>query len=260
METYGIGFICHQGDEVKGRKLVRIGLVFYFFLLLVTPGRGEKIQPFKSGEKLTYRVKIFGLPVGEETLEIKDVVSIDGQLTYPLFWRVRIVDPFSLLYHFDDTIESFVDVETLYPRLVRFHFEEGSRIKDREVQLDQINGIALIKDWKGEFKREFSLPAMDTVSLIYWLRAQDLRVGKSFSLSLIEGRNPRKVEVKVLEKEKVITYHGDYSAFLCSEVASDKTEVKLWISDDERHLPVKFQAETSVGTLTASLTDVETAD
>jgi len=255
-----VGFICQQRDEMKGRSLVRIGLIFYFFLLLVTPGRGEKIHPFKPGEKLTYRVKIFGLPVGEETLEIKDVVSIDGESAYPLFWRVRIVDPFSLLYHFDYTIESFVDVKTLYPWLIRFHFEEGGRIEDREVQLDQTKGIALIKDWKGEFKREFSLPAMDTVSLIYWLRAQDLRVGKSFSLSLIEGRNPRKVEIKVLKKEKVTTYRGDYTAFLCSEVASDKTEVKLWISADERYLPVEFQAETSLGTLTASLTNVESAD
>jgi len=245
---------------MKGRSLARIGLVFYFFLFLVAAGRGEKIQPFEPGEKLTYRVKIFGLPVGEETLEIKEVVEIDGYLTYPLFWRVRIIDPFSLLYHFDDTIESFVDVNTLYPRLVRFHFEEGSRIKDREVQLDQTKGIALIKDWRGEFKREFSLPAMDTVSLIYWLRTQDLWVGKSFSLSLMEGRNPRKIEIKVLGKEEVITYSGNYSAFLCSEVASDKTEVKLWISDDERHLPVKFQAETSLGTLTASLTSIESAD
>jgi hypothetical protein len=242
---------------MKGRRIVRIGLVLYFFLLLVAASRGEKTQPFKPGEKLTYRVKIFGLPVGEETLEIKDAVSIDGYLTYPLFWRVRIVDPFSLLYHFDDRIESFVDVNTLYPRLVRFHFEEGNRIKDREVQLDQAEGIALIKDWRGEFKREFSLPGMDTVSLIYWLRAQDLWVGKSFSLSLIEGRNPREVEIKVFRKEKVTTYYGNYSAFLCSEAASNKKEVKLWISDDERHLPVKFQAETSLGTLTASLTNVE---
>ncbi|MFQ5835885.1 MAG: DUF3108 domain-containing protein [bacterium] len=245
---------------MKGKRIARIGLVFYFFLLLVAAGKGEKIQPFKPGEKLTYRVKIFGLPVGEETLEIKDAVQIDGYLTYPLFWRVRIIDPFSLLYHFDYTIESFVDVNTLYPRLVRFHFEEGSRIKDREIRLDQAEGIALIKDWRGEFKREFSVPAMDTVSLIYWLRAQDLRVGKSFSLSLIEGRNPRKIEIKVLRKEEVTTYSGNYSAFLCSEVASDKTEVKLWISDDERHLPVKFQAETSIGTLTAYLVSIESAD
>ncbi len=245
---------------MKGRSLARIGLVFYFFLFLVAAGRGEKIQPFEPGEKLTYRVKIFGLPVGEETLEIKEVVEIDGYLTYPLFWRVRIIDPFSLLYHFDYTIESFVDVNTLYPRLVRFHFEEGSRIKDREVQLDQTKGIALIKDWRGEFKREFSLPTMDTVSLIYWLRTQDLRVGKSFSLSLMEGRNLRKIEIKVLGKEEVITYSGNYSAFLCSEVASDKTEVRLWISDDERRLPVKFQAETSLGTLTASLTSIKSAD
>ena len=85
-------------------------------------------------------------------------------------------------------------------------------------------------------------------------------MGKSFSLSLIEGRNPRKIEIKVLRKEEVRTYSGNYSAFLCSEVASDKTEVKLWISDDERPLPLKFQAETSIGTLTAYLTNIESAN
>lgn len=255
-----VGFICHQRDEMKGRSLARIGLIFYFFLLLVTPGRGEKTQPFEPGEKLTYRVKLFGLPAGEQTLEIKDTVKINGYLTYYLFSRVRTTNPISLFWHFDRQIESFVDVKTLYPLRVTIHSEEGSRIKDREVELDQAKGIALIKDWKGEFKREFSLPAMDTVSLIYWLRAQDLRVGKSFSLSLIEGRNLRKVEIKVLKKEEVTTYSGNYSAFLCSEVASDKAQVKLWISDDGRHLPVKFQAPTSIGTLTASLTNVESAD
>lgn len=245
---------------MKGRSLARIGLVFYVFLLLVAVGRGEKTEPFEPGEKLTYRVKIFGLPVGEQTLEIKDGVEIEGYLTYPLFWRVRIVEPFSLLYHFEHTIESFVDVNTLYPRLVRFHFEEGSLIRDQEFRLDQTEGIALIKDWDGEFKREFSLPAMDAVSLVYWLRAQDLRVGKSFSLSYIEGRNLRKIEIKVFEKEEVTTYRGNYSAFLCSEVGSDKPEIKLWISDDERHLPVKFQAPISIGTLTAHLTNIESAD
>ncbi len=244
---------------MKGKRIATSGLGFCFFLLLVAAGRGQQIQPFKPGEKLTYRVKIFGLPVGEETLEVKKAVEIDGCLTYPLFWRVRIIDPFSLLYHFDDTIESFVNVTTLYPKLIRFHFEEGNRIKDREVRLDQVEGTALIKDWRGEFKREFSLPAMDTVSLIYWLRAQDLWVGKSFSLSLIEGRNAREIKIKVLRKEEVTTYSGNYSAFLCSEVTSDKTEVNLWISDDERHLPVKFQAETSLGTLTADLTSIKSA-
>ncbi|MFQ6067596.1 MAG: DUF3108 domain-containing protein [bacterium] len=245
---------------MKGRSLVRVGLVFYFSLVLVAAGRGEKTQPFEPGEKLTYRVKFFGLPVGEQILEIKDTVTINDCLTYYLFSRVRTTNPISLLWHFDRQIESFVDVKTLYPLRVTIHSEEGSRIKDREVQLDQVAGVALIKDWRGEFKRGFSLPAVDIVSLIYWVRAQDLQVGKSFSLSYIEGRNPRKIEIKVLGKEEVTTYSGNYSAFLCSEVASDKMEVKLWISDDERRLPVKFQAPTSIGTLTAYLTNIESAD
>ncbi len=131
--------------------------------------------------------------------------------------------------------------------------------------IDQELGVALVKNKQNEQEetRLLSSPAFDIPSLIYWLRTQEMEVGKIFSFFLLEDSHletydekiGRKVQGKVIKKEEVRIHNLTYLTFLCSEVGTDK--IKIWFSVDEGHLPIKIEIGTNLGALTASLTKIE---
>jgi len=218
------------------------------------------------GEKLIYTVKFLGISVGEQTLEVKDIVKINGHFAYHLFWRVKTLGWTDLLFAFDERRESFMDIDTLYPHKITIYYEErGNLRKDWIIEIDQESGVALIRNRENEQKktRLLSSPAFDIPSLIYWLRTQEMEVGKIFSLFLLEDsyletydeKIGRKVRVRVVKKEEVRIHNLTYLTFLCSEVGSDK--IKVWFSVDEGHLPIKIEIGTDLGALTAYLTKIE---
>ncbi|MEA3485195.1 MAG: DUF3108 domain-containing protein [Candidatus Aerophobetes bacterium] len=235
----------------------KIIIVCLFLFFIIMRGGAIEAHSFKVGEKLSYKVKFLGFVVGEQTLEVKNGVEINGYPTYLFLSATKTVGLVSLLYRLDSRTECFADLKTLYPRRLIIHRYENSDSNETrvEVNLNEKLAIARIKDINYTWSRNFSLPILDAVSLTYWLRTQDLEVGKEFSASFIEGQKIRELKVKVVKEEEVWTYTGSYFTFLCSEASSK--ERKMWFTTDKRHLPVKLQAETSIGILTAYLSEIE---
>lgn len=250
---------------MKNKKIKWIALIFLLFFPLAIGSPKLKVYPFQVGEKLIYTVKFLGISVGEQTLEVKDIVKINGHFAYHLSWRIRTSGWADLFYPLDDRRESFIDIDTLYPHKITIYYQErGNVLRDWIVEIDQESGVALISK-KNEQKetRLLSSPAFDIPSLIYWLRTQKLAVGEVFSFFLLEDSHletydekiGRKVWVKVVKKEEVRIRNLTYSTFLCSEVDSDK--IKVWFSVDKGHLPVKIEIGTGLGALTAYLIKIE---
>ncbi|MBA7490618.1 hypothetical protein ES702_01156 [subsurface metagenome] len=251
---------------MKNKEIKSTVLIFILFFPLVIGCPELKAYPFQMGETLIYTVKFLGISVGEQTLEVKDIVKIDGHFAYYLFWRVKTLGWTDLLFPLDERRESFIDINTLYPhKITIYHEERGNLLKDWIIEIDQESGVALIRNKENEQKktRLLSSPAFDIPSLIYWLRSQEMEVGKIFSLFLLEDSHletydekiGRKVRVKVVKKEEVRIHNLTYLTFLCSEVDSDK--IKVWFSVDEGHLPIKIEIGTDLGALTAYLTKIE---
>ena len=234
------------------RKLAkRIALILLFFAIACLE---LGAHPFKIGEKLTYTVKLFLFSVGEQILEVKEITQINGQLTYHLCSRVETSGWADLLFSYNHKLESFVDVDTLYPCQIRSYAqEEDSPPKEIIVQIDQKKGVAFIENRATEKKweRKLSTTTLDITSLIYWLRNQELKVGQIFSFLLLEDTSLRPIKIEVVKKEKV----GNDLAFLCSEVGSGK--IKIWFSADKNHLPLRIETDVTVGTLTSKLVKIE---
>lgn len=250
---------------MKNKEIKCIALIFFLFFPLAIGSPKLKDYPFQVGEKLVYTVKLLGISVGEQTLEVKDIVKINGHFAYHLFWRIKTSGLADLFYPLDERRESFIDIDTLYPRKITIYYQKGGNVlRDWIVEIDQESGIALIsKEDEQKETKLLSSPIFDIPSLIYWLRTQKLAVGKVFSFFLLEDSHletydpkiGRKVWVKVVKKEEVRIHNLTYLTFLCSEIGSDR--IKVWFSVDEGHLPVKIEIGTDIGALTALLTKIE---
>lgn len=214
---------------------------------------------FQVGEKLTYNLKLIGFPVGTQTLQVKKILRKGEDCLYLLTSEVIGSEFLSLVYHLEDRIESYVRVDTLYPQLVRMDLKEGSLEKNLEIQIDwerEKKAIIWDKNKNRKWIEELSAPPLDLLSLIYWIRAQDLRVGREFEVLLVDSTADfKKIQFTVSSVDKVYTYQGVYPAFVLEETEISNG-IKVWFSLDKPHLPLQIQVSTSLGFLVAILKEV----
>ncbi|MBE0478365.1 DUF3108 domain-containing protein [Candidatus Aerophobetes bacterium] len=227
------------------------------FLLANSPSLAH---PFRVGEKLSYTIKLMGIPAGEQILEIKDIIEEDTRSLYVLSSTVRSTGIVSLFFQMEDKIESHVDVKTLYPRFVRIKIKENSRVEDIEVKIeegDSIKATLYDKKREREWIEKIASTPLDILSLVYWIRNQELEVGKKFDVLLLDIPGSfKEIQFEVSGVEKAYTYLGTFPAFVCKQLETDNP-IRVWISQDERRLPLYIQVTTSFGLLTAILRDVQ---
>lgn len=266
MGTIDSGRLGRDGFLFPGRTGVFSGRGVFFGILLLfvffTQNPILQAHPFRPGEKLTYVLKLRGVPVGSQVFEVRDGMRIRGRLTHLLFCSVKSSRFFSFFYYINDELESFADIDTLYSLQSRIRFQEGRQFRNYEVEIDMDRMTALFEDKnsKKRWEQEVSFPIFDLVSLIYWLRTQNHRVGETFSVFFIDTGliygEVKEIKIDVGEEEQVSTYVGTFSAIRYQEAGEDN-RITVWISQEEGNVPVKLQLSTRLGKVTAYLSKIE---
>ncbi len=215
--------------------------------------------PFTVGERLSYEVSWSNfLVAGELTLEVADRKNFDGIDSYQMNATAQSVGMVSLLgYKVKDVYQSFVDAKTLKP----FRAEKRTRHKDRReassVLIDHEQGTARID---GKKTIEIPPDTYDLASLIYAIRAMALTPGKAQVLTLLEDGKLYGLKVECEKREKIETRLGKYEALkittkkLAGSKEEDPYKLRIYLTDDDRRLPVLISAAPSWGEVRVELT------
>jgi len=148
----------------------------------------------------------------------------------------------------NDTIEYYLDVETLAP--VRQEFTK-SRKEDDIAYFDQDAGTIVYryKESGKVRKRVEALPRVyDPVSVAYYFRSRPLAEEEP-SRNLYAGRKLWEVSAKPVGYERIRTDRGEFDTVLIRPVLrrngnlEDKGDLRIWMTRDERHLPVRVYAK-----------------
>ena len=212
-------------------------------------------------ETLTYRISMMGIPVGTAELEAK---KVKGEVRITL--RIQSNPATSQIYPVDDSIET---------RHIGGNFIL-SRIRQREGSFRGDRGFTLFLREKSVFwidrlrNRSIQEPlpnnsVVDILSGLYYLRNQSLEVGSSVLLELFDSDHYAPTNVAVLRKEHLklpglrevdtLLVHPQ----LQTEGIFKRTgEVLIWLSDDEKKVPVKVETSIVLGKVTAELISAET--
>ncbi len=220
-------------------------------------------HPFRPGERLVFRVIYFAMPAGTVTLEVKETSKIQGVPVYHFRAEAKSSAVFSLFYRVRDRVESFVDIANLLPFRFEKHLREGPRYKNDEITVfDRSLNIA---ESEG---REMEIPedTQDCLSSFYYLRVQPLEVGKSVFVDVNADEKNYQVEVKVLRKEVVKKWGKHVETIVVQPVIKDvrlggilkqKGDVFIWLTADEKKIPVFIEAKVVVGRLSFVLVEYE---
>ena len=100
----------------------------------------------------------------------------------------------------------------------------------------------------------------DPISAIFMIRNQTLKEGDSYKFTTMENGIIQDVNVLVTQIEKINVPFGKLNARKVIPISDDGKplfkqggRMKVWYSDDNRHLPLKIEQKTNVGTLILNL-------
>ncbi len=235
------------------------------FLLFLGAFSKASAMPLQIPEKLTYDLTWTGIKAGTASLEL----TSEGD-ALRIISTARSAEWISVFYTVEDRVESILSRNSPLSQLgqptrYRLRIREGRNRKDKEVVFDRDNNKARYVDYLKNEKKEYDIPlsAFDPISSFYYLRLMKLVVGESVYLTVFDSKKVWKVEVQVLRKEKVTIPSGTFDTVVVKPLMKSegifyrKGEIYIWLTDDNRHIPVKMRTKVPVGSITATLVQAD---
>ena len=227
---------------------------------------GDRPVPFKVGEVLTYDVSWSTyLTAGTAAMTVKERRSAGpGATSYDLVAEGKPGSLLDKLYHVYYKAESFLDTRTLQPSVATVFSDERGRQKTRTTRFTGRTSIEF--EPKANAPREkHTTPALsqDPLSAIYVVRALPLKAGQVFTMPVVDGADAYNVKWQIAGPEPMSSPLGTVSAWRVTPTLLDgqgkaiaNKRVTLWLSNDARKLPLKFQVALPVGSFTLTLARV----
>jgi hypothetical protein len=247
----------------------RFSLLLIFLLVWgVRPAITQSTIPsgFGPGERLLYDVDWGFINAGETELSILDTVRVDSNLCYHLLSRTTSNAFVTALFRVNDRVESMMDVEGHFSRGFEKHLREGEYREDRWFRIDQEAGLVFQLDTTAATKYaadtlEVEFGVQDVLSALQYVRLQDLSPGDEIRVMTVDNLKPYELVVKIHRRQRVKVPAGRFDCLVVEPLLKStglfKSQGKLtiWLTDDERRLPVLMKSKILIGSVSARLVE-----
>lgn len=227
-----------------------------------------KQGPVRSGaefvpvarEKLTYRIVLLGMPVGTAVME---ATNSNGEVR--ITTKITSNEFTSTFYPVND----FVDTRLIKGNylLTRIRQHEGSFVGDTGFTLMLRERNAFWVDRLNKRYANHQLPrgdVMDMISGFYYLRNQPLEVGKPVLLQLFDSNEYAPTTVEVLRREHLrLPGFREVDTLVVHPLLKTAGffrrtgDMLVWLTDDDKKVPVKLETQIPLGSVTAELVAAE---
>jgi hypothetical protein len=170
--------------------------------------------------------------------------------------------------------ESQVEPNDFYAMRTTKKDEQGKRVRTSEAVFDQqskkVEYTERDPNNAGQAPRVITAvlegPTQDLVSAIYFLRTQPLTPGQTFNIAVSDSGRVYQVPATVVaEKKKMKSVLGkvevvrvDVEVFGPGRpVEEGKGKMSIWVTSDERHVPIKARLSHDIGTLDITLKSIQ---
>lgn len=219
--------------------------------------RSVENRAFRTGEFLRFEIGWKFLKAGHATMSIKDTVWNGMRPCYVIKTTAHSSSVIDVFFKVRDRVESIIDREALFPWKFEKHLREGNFKRDRYTIFDPYHQLAFVKNDTIE------VPAyvQDILSSFYYVRTLPLDVGMSFDVDNLSDKKVYPLRILVHRREKVKVPAGTFKCIVVEPVLrgeglfNQKGRLNVWLTDDERKMPVMMKSEVFIGTVDVKLTD-----
>lgn len=218
------------------------------------------------GERLVFSVEYGIIKAGTATLSVTGPVDHQGLLAYTITAEANSNPAFSSFFEVRDINESLLDIVQLHSLTYMKSLQEGDYSNCEEMYFDQEAGYAYYPEEDDPELSEILIPphALDVLGAFYYARTQELVPGGDFSIDVHVDNDNYPLEVQVLERASIRTRAGTFDCIQLHPVLrgeglfNQQGEIFIWVTDDERHMPVLMSASIVIGEITCMLEDYTT--
>jgi hypothetical protein len=246
-------------------------------LLASAAGAGESYRAFSPGEKLTFQIKWGPIPAGEAVLEVLPVERRNDTPVYHFVMQVKTNAFLDLFYYYRTRIDAYAELQMNRSLHYRQRTKTGRKTKDVAVDFDWQANLAYFHRTETFFhsKREPHLKSLktplmvgtfDPLSAFYYTRLLTLHERTLIERPISDGKRTLRANLKVIGREMVVLNDKSYDTFLVQpdlkgvnpvfEKEAGAT-ILIWVSADERRIPIKLKSKVRVGSFTGELVGVE---
>jgi len=213
---------------------------------------------FSSGEYLRFDIKYGFIAAGEAAMKISDTVYSNGRNCWKIEFSVDSKPFFDWVYKVRDRYCTIVDAEGMFPWRFEQHIREGGYQRDFVAEFDQIQHVARTSE--GDHR----IPpyVQDIMSAFYFTRLNDFSgylPGEKLHLQNFYKDSTYELDVKFKGRQTVEVGAGKFNCIIIEPLAKEgglfKSDgrVYVWLTDDERKIPVKVSTEIVIGSINSEL-------
>lgn len=212
--------------------------------------------PFTIGEQLNYQIFIGPgtTPMGLATFQVRGRSRYFERDGVYLSVTAQTTNAAARVFVARDQIDSYVEPRALLPFRTVMSLLEGQRRLNQTLTFNQETG-AVTTD-KGA-RIEIPVGTHDYVSFFYAVRTFNLTPNKRSAISMLVENKPKTIFVQSQKRETIQLGTSAVPAIALSittdDPEPDKYQLRMWISDDRRRLPLRISCATQLGPLRADL-------
>jgi hypothetical protein len=226
--------------------------------------------PFHDGEQLIYQASWIGIPAAQARIEFhkspKDRSRWIGET-----WIET--SPFAdVFYRMRDYMRESMAEDTLHTNGIYLVQHEKSRLNYYDVTIDRTAQIVTMtkKNRKGTQSKEYiASDPWGPISGAMMALTQNFEPGRTYAFDVFSGSQRYVFAFAVEKREQIHLALGDFDAWRIvpdvwyvsdGQLRSQAHGTVLWISADNRHLPLRIEAQAFIGYVRADLIKVDGND
>lgn len=233
-------------------------------------GAGPEKLPFKVGEEIEYTISWQMVPAGRATFKVMDYTAVDGQRAWHFVLEARSRPFIDFFYKIRDRLESLAN-DSFTRSMLYKKTQKGKADKAVVVRFDWENKKATYSNFGGK-RPSIDIPdnTFDPLSSFYKLRTLDLELAgdnarDQLFFPVTDGKRCFIQKGTIVRKERLTLASGTYdTCLLIPQVKhfsgvfkkSDNPTVKVWVSDDERQVPVRIKVKVVIGSVIFDLASI----
>ena len=233
------------------------------------PTYQPKYLPFEAGERALYRATWNGM-FSVASAEIQTTPKlVDGRKVIQVRVDAKTSGALDLIWKMRDTISSTFDAVALTPAHFVFSQRENSKVIDTEAKFDQrTKRWAVNRQQVGKQTKNYQFESnntLDPITAVYLARSTEYKVGDKLYFKVFGGRYQYLLELFVEKKEPVELGSGKtveayrivprIQNITKRGYAGRVNEAIIWISADERRVPIKMSSKVIFGSVHLELVE-----
>ena len=203
------------------------------------------------------------IPAGEAVMEVRPIKTINGVETFHFVLTARTNSFVDKVYKVRNRIDAFADTAMTQSVLFKQKQHEGHRKKDIVVKFDWRNQKAQYSNYGKKRDPIELLPgSFDPLSAFYYTRLLDYKENDTVTRPVTDGKKNIVGVAKVIRRETIELPCGTFDTYMIEPDLrhvggvfrkSKNAKIHVWVTADERHIPVRAKSKVIVGSFVGEL-------